>query len=199
MNAAGEVLYNTSREFFRPLHGEEKYRTEGFNELALMYGTTEDSFRKTAALLNRVRHQEAGGTPARTVRAHTEEAGRKIQAHLAHKVRTLLQENGFTEAGELQHGRTSAFCASSPLVQAENLAELVSALDIDERFKPAILKNPVPYEEPAAAVNISVDEVGAKKQKASREKDPPALRPSKSETMFNIPSFMWSKLALPIC
>ncbi len=170
VNAYGEVLYNTSREFFIPLQGEEKYRTEGFNELALIYGTTEDSFRKTAALLNRVRHQEEGGTPSRTVRAHTEQEGRKIQDHLAHKVRTILEGNGFTEEGASQEFRASALCDTSPIVPAEHLAELVRAFDIEERFKPAILKNPVPYEDPAAAVNISVDEVGAKKQKASREK-----------------------------
>lgn len=170
MNASGEVLYNTSREFFRPLQGEEKYRTAGFNELALMYGTTEDSFRKTAALLNRVRHQEEGGTPARTVRAHTEQEGRKIQAHLTHKVRTLLHENGFTEDGASQKVRARVLCDTKPIGQAEHLDELVSDLDIEERFKPAILKNPVPYEDPAVAVNISVDEVGAKKQKARREK-----------------------------
>lgn len=170
VNAYGEVLSNTSREFFIPLQGEEKYRTEGFNELALIYGTTEDSFRKTAALLNRVRHQEEGGTPSRTVRAHTEQEGRKIQDHLAHKVRTILEGNGFTEEGASQEFRASALCDNSPIVPAEHLAELVRAFDIAERFKPAILKNPVPYEDPAAAGNISVDEVGAKKQKASREK-----------------------------
>ena len=183
VNAYWEGLYNTSREFFRPLHGAEKYRTEGFNELALIYGTTEASFRKTAALLNRVRHQEAGGTPSRTVRAHTEQEGRKIQDHLAHKVRTILQENGFTEEGVSQKVRGHALGDTSPLVSAEPLAELVRAFDIEERFKPAILKNPVPYEDPTAAVNISVDEVGAKKQKASREKRP-ADSPAKPKRAY---------------
>jgi len=62
-NFLGEVLYNTSREFFVPLQGEEKYRTEGFKEIALIYGTAEESFRKTATLINRIRPQEAASYP----------------------------------------------------------------------------------------------------------------------------------------
>ncbi len=85
MNVDDEVLYNTSREFFLPLQGEEKYRTEGFKEIVLIYGTTEESFRKTAALINRVRHQAKGGTPSRTIRDHAEHEGSKIQAHLSRK------------------------------------------------------------------------------------------------------------------
>jgi hypothetical protein len=49
VNWYGEVLYNTSREFFCPLQGEEKYCTEGFKESTLMYGVTEESYRQTAA------------------------------------------------------------------------------------------------------------------------------------------------------
>ena len=69
MNFYGEVLYNPAREFFCPLQGEEKYCTEGFKEIALIYGVTEDSYRKTSNWFNRIRHQEVGGTPSRTVRA----------------------------------------------------------------------------------------------------------------------------------
>jgi hypothetical protein len=39
------------------LQGEEKYCTEGFKEIGLIYGATEESYRKTSALLNRIRHQ----------------------------------------------------------------------------------------------------------------------------------------------
>ncbi len=90
MNFYGEVLYNT-REFFPPLQGEEKYRTEGFKEIALIHGTTEGSFRKTSVLLNRVRHQKEGGTPSRTVRDNTEYEGRKIQNHLEEKTLGILE------------------------------------------------------------------------------------------------------------
>jgi hypothetical protein len=61
-NAYGEVLYKTSRAFFSPVPGEEKYCPAGCKEIGLIYGATEESSRKTSALLNRMRHQEEGGT-----------------------------------------------------------------------------------------------------------------------------------------
>jgi hypothetical protein len=100
VNLYGEVLYNTSREFFCPLQGEEKYCTEGFKEITLIYGVTEESYRKTAALLNRTRHQEDGGTPARTIRETVEHEGFMIEAHLEQKVQTIFQAHGFTPEGQ---------------------------------------------------------------------------------------------------
>ena len=73
-----------------PLQGEEKYRTEGFKEIALIYGTAEESFRKTAALVNHIRHQEEGGTPFRTMRETTEREGMLLQEHLEEKVSSIL-------------------------------------------------------------------------------------------------------------
>ncbi len=73
-----------------PLQGEEKYRTEGFKEIALIYGTAEESFRKTAALVNRIRHQEEGGTPFRTMRETTEREGMLLQEHLEEKVSSIF-------------------------------------------------------------------------------------------------------------
>jgi hypothetical protein len=68
------------------LQGEEKYCTEGFKEIALIYGATEESYRKTSALLNRIRHQGGGGTPCRTIRETTEREGLRIQDHLEQTV-----------------------------------------------------------------------------------------------------------------
>ncbi|MFQ5652599.1 MAG: hypothetical protein ACE5IY_21920 [bacterium] len=183
MNVYDEVLYNTSREFFRPLQGEEKYLTDGFKEIALIYGATEESFRKTGVLINRIRHQEeGGGTPSRTIREHTEHEGSKIQEHLEEKVRTIFQENDFTEAGEPQGVIRELFGQSVPLVKEESLNDIVLDFDISDTFKPEILNNPVPYEDAKEAVNISVDEVGAKKQRENREKktqDPPSEKKRK--------------------
>ena len=95
-NLYGEVLYNPSREFVSPLQGEEKYQTEGCKEIALIYGTVESSFRKTSALINRVRHQEEGGTPFRTVREAVEHEGSLRQEHLVQKSSAIFQDNSFT-------------------------------------------------------------------------------------------------------
>ncbi len=137
MNVDDEVLYNTSREFFLPLQGEEKYRTEGFKEIVLIYGTTEESFRKTAALINRVRHQAKGGTPSRTIRDHAEHEGSKIQAHLEQKTRTILHENGCTEAGESQKVIRGTFCQNVTIEEEERLKDIVRKFDLEDQCKSA--------------------------------------------------------------
>jgi hypothetical protein len=172
-----DVRYHTSREFFLPLQGEATYRTEGFKEIVLMYGATEASFRQTAALINRVRHQAKGGTPFRTIRDHAEHEGSKIPAHLEQKTRTILHENGGTEAGESSKVLRGTFGHNGTLEEEESLDTLVRTLDIADQCTAEILKNPVPYAETKEAGNLSRDEVGAKQQKENREKktqDPPA-------------------------
>jgi hypothetical protein len=85
-----------------PLQGEERYQPEGFKEIALIYGTVEGSFRKTSALINRIRHEEEGGTPFRTIREATEREGMLLQEHLEEKVSFIFQENGYTPEGHPQ-------------------------------------------------------------------------------------------------
>ena len=130
-NFLGEVLYNTSREYFLPLQGEEKYRTEGFKEIALIYGTAEESFRKTAALVNRIRHQEEGGTPFRTMRETTEREGMLLQEHLEEKVSSIFQDKGFTIEGHPQDRIWDSASLTSPLVE-EELKQLLIDPDLPE-------------------------------------------------------------------
>jgi len=82
------------------LQGEAKYCTEGFKEIALIYGATEESYRKTSALLNRVRHQAQGGTPSRTIQAISEHEGFMLEAHLEQKVLGIFQDHDFTPQGD---------------------------------------------------------------------------------------------------
>jgi len=83
---------------FSTLHAKEWYRTTGFKELALVYGSTEKSYRKTSDLINRVRHQE-DATPSRTLRENTECEGRQIMAHVEQQAVEILHEHGFTTDG----------------------------------------------------------------------------------------------------
>lgn len=153
-----------------PLQGEEKYRTEGFKEIALIYGTAEESFRKTAALVNRIRHQEEGGTPFRTMRETTEREGMLLQEHLEEKVSSIFQDKGLTIEGHPQDRIWDSASLTSTLVE-EELKELLIDPDLPEVWITDMLSNPVAYEAPQHTVAISLDEVGAKKQKASREQD----------------------------
>jgi hypothetical protein len=57
---------------------------------------------------------------------------------------------------------------ASPLVE-EELKELLVDSDLSEAWTTDILSNPVAYEAPQSAVMISLDDVGAKRQKESRE------------------------------
>ena len=72
---------DTATSLFPTLHGKEWYRTTGFKEIGLVHGTVEGSYRKTSALINRVRHQE-DATPFRTLRENTEYEGRQIMAQM---------------------------------------------------------------------------------------------------------------------
>ena len=99
MNFDGEVFYNPAREFFIPLQGEEKYCTEGFKEIALIHGVTEASYRKTSAFLNRLRYQEVGGTPSRTIQEISEREGSMIEAHLEEQAIKIFEASGFSPEG----------------------------------------------------------------------------------------------------
>ena len=176
-NLYGEVLYNTSREFFFPLQGEEKYRTEGFNEIALMYGASEESYRKTSSLLNRIRHQDEGGTPFRTVREAVEHEGRLLHEYLENKTSAIFKENGFTPEGYPQASYPKLLTPNTSILEEEDIEELLDHSRYVTDYKSEILSNPVPYEKTQTSVNISIDDVGAKKQKEHREgkpTDPPS-------------------------
>jgi hypothetical protein len=136
----------------------------------LIYGTAEESFRKTAALINRIRHQEEGGTPFRTIRETTEREGMLLQARLEAKVSSIFQDKGFTIEGHPQDRIWDSESLTSPLVE-EELKELLIDPDLPEAWITDMLSNPVAYEAPQHTVAISLDDVGAKRQKASREQD----------------------------
>jgi hypothetical protein len=171
------VLYNTSREFFFPLQGEEKYRTEGFKEIALIYGSSEDSYRKTSSLLNRIRHQEEGGTPFRTVREAVEHEGTLLHEYLEKKTSAIFKGSGFTPEGYPQAFKPTLLTPNISILEEADIEELLNDSRYATDYKSEILSSPVPYEKLQTSVNISIDDVGAKRQKEHREgkpTDPPA-------------------------
>ena len=201
------------------MQGEAKYCTEGFKEIALIYGATEESYRKTSSLLNRVRHQSHGGTPSRTIQALSEHEGSMLADYLEQEVLSIFQDHHFTPQGEPsssvleslvdqqaleEEGGIDESCPASIVsasdsmdvlsssfpheanedglnllvnqLDIELLNERVKTPDLEEAIRKEILQNPVPYEKREESVCISVDDVGAKKQKASRKpksSDPP--------------------------
>jgi len=165
----GAVVYDTATQLFAPLGPKEWYRTQGFKELALVHGVVDDSYRKTCALLNRVRYQEEGGTPLRTLWDNAEAEGRQLQAHLEQLTMTTLAAHHFTPEGmplgeaDYQH-RT---LASLP---AEQVTAAIRECAPQPEWVVEMESNPVAYEDPAQSVSVAIDEVGVKQQKVPRRR-----------------------------
>ncbi len=135
----------------------------------MIYGDTEESYRKTTSLVNRIRYQAEGGTPYRTLQESTEKEGCKLNDYIEEKSKCILQHNGFTEDG-VYHGHKVP-AAENQVVRLSNeiVAKAVEKCTGDPSSRDEILNNPVPYEDPENTVNISIDDVTVKKQKEARK------------------------------
>jgi hypothetical protein len=167
-------VYETAREVFPPLGSTERYQTEGYKELAIITGVTGRSYRPATEYLNRFRHQEDEGTPMRTLRDQTEREGARLQEALERQTDQILEQHNIPCSGALDRlpqglpvpmettlpGETTLpnLALADALAQAQNAAPAGSRLET----------NPVPYESPATTVNICIDDVGTKRQKAVR-------------------------------
>jgi len=91
-------FFNSANSLFPPLGGTEWYRTAGYNEIAMIYGTAEESYRKTTNLLNRIRHQE-NATPVKTLKNNTEAEGLSVLAAIEKQAATIFKDNNFSIDG----------------------------------------------------------------------------------------------------
>jgi len=161
--------YDTARELFSQLKTNEFYRTIGFKEIAMIYGDTESSYRRTVKRINRVRYQEQGGTQHRTLQENTEKEGTQILDYIAEKSKRILQENDFTEDG-VYLGHNESYTDNKPVtLPLEKVIEAAESLRCDFDTS-EILNNPVCYEDPGKSVIATIDDVNVKKQKETREK-----------------------------
>ena len=163
-----QIRYNTARDVFAELKAKEFYRTTGFKEIAMIYGDTEQSYRRTGRLINRIRHQEQGGTPYRTLQENTEKEGSNLIDYIEEKTKRILKKNGFSEDGVCQ-GNNAAYANQPVTVSEEKITEAAEKC-IDSDIYDEVINNPVCYEDPKNTVNISIDDVNVKKQKEIRQK-----------------------------
>lgn len=164
---AGVVVYDTTTAIFTPLGPKEWYRTQGFKEVALVYGVVADSYRQASTWLNRVRHQEAGGTPSRTLWDNAEAEGRHLQAYLEQFAAETLAAHDFTPEGKPL--AEAAYQAQAMVtLPAEAVAATLREGVLQPEWVAAMEGNPVAYEDPAHTVWVTLDEVGVKQQKAQR-------------------------------
>jgi hypothetical protein len=162
----GKIVYNSARSLFPERKGKEKYKTSGFKEIGMIYGTVKDSYRETAYLINRIRHQE-GVTPVRTLKDNTEREGGKVLDFLEQKTRDLFEKKSFTEEGVPQD-REEYNGKDIALIAEEEIRKAIDTCGLSEEEVAEINKNPVYYEEPEHTVNVSIDDVIVKKQKEER-------------------------------
>lgn len=169
------IGYDTSKSIFPSLTGKEWYRTCGFNEIAIVYGTTEESYRKTSELINRIRYQE-GATPSRTLRDNTELEGRRLSEAIEVKCAKILKENGFTSGGAYEGSDKGYMKQSASVLLCMETSEAIERCRIKARVEWEeweIAANPVIYEDPHQTVNVSIDDVVVKQQKECRNPSSP--------------------------
>jgi hypothetical protein len=170
LECAGQVVFDSARELFAPLHTNARYLTRGFKEVALVDGCVEQSYRKTAARLNRWRYQMVGGTPWRSLLEQAEAAGQRWQTQIEQQAETIL----VTHRLHLVDTAATVVPSQGPaavVAQAEDKVEAcLRAYTTDEVARAEMRANPVPYEDPQHSVNVSIDDVGVKRQKAQRPK-----------------------------
>ncbi len=169
------LTHRTSRWLFPPLQAKEWYRTRGFKELALVHGVVEGSYRKTAMLINRVRHQsEAEGTPPRTLCDTTEGEGQQILAQMERQADRILQEHAFTPEGKPEE--TIDWGHASGTLAMEEIAVALATCEVADDWQEEMRANPVSYEDPSSQVYTAMDGVGVKQQRTQRRPDPPPKR-----------------------
>ena len=161
--------YDTSRDVFPELKGKEFFKTIGFKEIAMSYGDTEQSYRKTAELINRIRYQDRGGTPYRTLQENTEKEGSNVIDYLEERTRRILEKNGFSEDG-VYHGNNPEYARNQPATLNEEKIREAAEKCIADDIREEALKNPVCYEDPEKTTNVSIDDVNVKRQEESRQK-----------------------------
>ena len=177
-----ELRYRTSRWFFPPLQGRQWYQTRGFKELALVHGVVEGSYRKTSALINRVRHQP-DATPARRLCDASEMEGQQVLSFMECRADEILEKYDFTDEGTPCEWMVRLCGSRSDTLSEEVVHEAISTCDLAPELKADMASNPVPYEVPESQVYVAIDGVGVKQQKAHRE---PACkdRPKKEKKQY---------------
>jgi hypothetical protein len=168
MKKDGELIYNTVGSIFPEQKGKQIYKTSGYKEISIIYGATENSYRQTTSLINRIRHQE-GATPVRTVADNTEREGEELIDFIGQKAKNILTENNFTQAGEPEHNTAEYNDGNIKLKGDEEIGKAIEGCDFSEEETAEAMKNPVCYELPNETVNISIDDVNVKHQKEERK------------------------------
>ncbi len=176
------ILYDTAQEIFPDRRCSEWYKTSGFKEVAYIYGATEMSYRKTSRLLNRVRYQLKDGTPSRTVREQAEGEGTRLMERIDRKAEQILRTHGFSDEGMCE-SEPERYQGQKPVsLPDEHVATAIANCQERMNVDCDLSENPFPYEFAERTVNICIDDVGVKRQKAEREGHEPQADEAQRES-----------------
>lgn len=164
-----------TRELFPTLTGQEWYRTVGFKELGFVHGTVAGSYRKSAAWLNRIRHQPQG-TPSRTLSHNSEQEGARLLTHLEQKAGDILAAHEFVADRPPVAQQASYQQQAWVAHPAAHVQEAIAQCAPDASYVADMENNPVPYEVATQSVHVSIDPVGVKHQKESHDHVPKAQK-----------------------
>lgn len=189
VDAAGTVVCRGAAAFPRR-QPREWHQTEGFREEALCLEASKRSYRDTTAHLNRYRCQVPGGTPVTTLPANAQQEGAQVLDFLERHSQTVLQQHGFDGQGRPSEAAVAAVAAGTDGRLEAAMVEqqlMVVCQEMEARgLTPAQIAAArsraakAVYEDPTQCLNVAVDDVEVKKQKAHRQRrtpSPPAASP----------------------
>jgi len=182
VDAAGTVVCRGAAAF-PPRQPREWHQTEGFREEALCLEASKRSYRDTTAHLNRYRRQVQGGTPVTTLQANAQKEGAQVLDFLERHSQTVLQQHGFDAQGRPSEAAVAAVAAGvDGRLEAATVEEQLTAVCQEMAARgltPAQVvtarrrATKAVYEDPTQCVNVAVDDVTVKKQKAHRQRRTP--------------------------
>jgi hypothetical protein len=163
------TVYDTRRDVFPRKLPLENYRSMCLNEL-ILFLPCDSSYRTSSKILNRVRWQEEEQLNHQTIANTIEREGNSIRKHIEDKTQEILGRNGFNSKGIV----TDEFKQNYEYPKANHIEEenIYKTIDNYNEGKHKDLQIELSeihetFEKPEVPVNISIDDVGAKKQKES--------------------------------
>ena len=157
--AGGTLVRDTGYDYFESVQPRERYRSSRYNELVLEF-STDTSYRKTEKRINRIRLQTEGAK-ATTIRNTVEREGTALNNEIQRQAADCLERNGFTADGRLKEGSIIQTAEPGHIEESDVMA---AAMELGLEGK----VNPADYENPELAVDVSIDDVGVKRQASTR-------------------------------
>jgi hypothetical protein len=165
-------VFNTAVDLFARLKGKEVYRTRWLRRHGLFDGCTALSYRNTVAQINEVR-QQPGATVLRSLCNAAEDEAARLTQHLDRRADALLCAPRFDAQGRPAF-RLGPEVAEDGLLPQSSVADAIrDCLAQNPRADIAadeLAANPVPCEPPGSRPEISIDDVGVKKQRSARKR-----------------------------